>query len=138
MFAILLNSCSVEPESISFGKDQCDFCKMRIVDQTHAAQYVTTKGNQFKFDAIECLLRELSNPEINAAGLAHILVADYNNPGGMISAKDATYIICKEIKSPMGAYLSAFGSDKAAQKVLDEMGGNKYTWDTIQIKFNKK
>ena len=138
VFAILMNSCSVEPEPINYGSDQCDFCKMGIVDKAHAAQYVSAKGKQFKFDAIECLLREISDPGIDNASLAHILVSDYNNPGILIPAKEATFIICKKIKSPMGAYLSAFSTDAEAQKVLDEMGGDKYTWDTIQAKFQKK
>ena len=138
VIAVLLNSCSVDPEPINYGKDQCDFCKMGIVDKSHAAQYVSEKGKQFKFDAIECLLREISDPSINNASLAHILVSDYNNPGTLISAKDATFIICKKIKSPMGAYLSAFSSEEEAQKVIDELGGEKYSWKTIQAKFQKK
>lgn len=138
VFAILLHACSVSPEPINYGKDQCDFCKMGIVDQSHGAQYVTQKGKQFKFDAIECLMREISNPEMDSASLRYVLVSDYNNPGSVISAKEASYIICKKIKSPMGAYLSAFGSDKEAQKVIDELGGDPYTWETIQAKFKKK
>lgn len=138
VFAILMNACSVDPEPINYGSDQCDFCKMGIVDKAHAAQYVSEKGKQFKFDAIECLLREISDPAIDNATLAHILVSDYNNPGTLISAKEATFIICKKIKSPMGAYLSAFATDAEAQKVIDELGGDKYNWDSIQAKFQKK
>ncbi len=138
LLAILINSCSVEPEPINYGKDQCDFCKMGIVDKSHAAQYVSEKGKQFKFDAIECLIREISDPAIEKASLAHILVTDYNNPGKLIPVKEATFIICKKIKSPMGAYLSAFSTDAEAQKVIDEMGGEKYTWASIQSKFEKK
>ena len=71
-----LVSCTVEPEPINYGGDQCEFCKMNVVDKAHAAQYVTSKGKQFKFDAIECLVREISTPEIKESDLAFILVAD--------------------------------------------------------------
>ena len=57
---ILLLSCTIKPEKINFGSDMCHFCQMTIVDRQHAAQYVTSKGKQFKFDAIECMLNEFS------------------------------------------------------------------------------
>ena len=57
---LLTISCKVEPEAIEYGKDQCSFCEMNIVDKTHAAQYVTKKGKQFKFDAIECMVNDLN------------------------------------------------------------------------------
>lgn len=134
----LFTSCAVEPESINYGSDQCDFCKMGVVDKSHSAQYVTKKGKQYKFDAIECLVREIADPEIKVSNLAHILVADYSNPGNMIPASEATYIICKKIKSPMGAYLSAFSNKAEAQKTIDDLGGNLYDWTSIQAKFQKK
>lgn len=135
---IFITSCGVEPEAINYGDDQCDFCKMGIVDKAHSAQYVTQKGKQFKFDAIECLVREISDPNIVSEELAHILVADYANPGVMVDAKTATFIICKGIKSPMGAYLSAFSDKAEAQKTMDELGGDLFDWTGIQNKFKKK
>ena len=46
-------SCSKTPQPINYGTDMCHFCQMTIVTKTHAAQMVTTKGKQYKFDAIE-------------------------------------------------------------------------------------
>ena len=56
---MLLISCKIEPQAIEYGKDQCSFCVMNIVDKTHSAQYVTKKGKQFKFDAIECMVLDV-------------------------------------------------------------------------------
>ena len=40
-----ITSCSVEPEPIDYGKAQCDFCKMNIVDQLNkAAMTAPVKG----------------------------------------------------------------------------------------------
>ena len=130
----LLFSCSVEPEQINYGNDACHFCKMTIVDQQHAAQYVTKKGKQFKFDAIECMVNELSEKEIEKIGI--MLVSDYKEPGQMTSALDATYLISKEIKSPMGANLSAFESTQIANTTKDESGGELYTWFQLLKKFD--
>ena len=133
---LLLISCKVEPEKIEYGKDQCNFCMMNIVDKTHAAQYVTKKGKQFKFDAIECMVNDLS--EKNEKDLAFILVADYSNPGKMIVAKNATYLISEEIKSPMGANLSAISDSKKASELSQKHSGNIYTWEKIKEKISEK
>jgi len=130
----LLFSCGLEPEQINYGNDACHFCKMTIVDQQHAAQYVTKKGKQFKFDAIECMVNELSEKEIEKIGI--LLVSDYKDPGQMTSALDATYLISKEIKSPMGANLSAFKSTQIANTTKDESGGELYTWTQLLEKFD--
>jgi copper chaperone NosL len=70
--------------------------------------------------------------------MAYVLVADYQNPGQLIAASEATFIICKKIKSPMGAYLSAFSDVKEAQKAIAKLGGVAYDWSGIQNKFKKK
>lgn len=133
---LIIISCKVEPETIQYGKDQCGFCKMNIVDKTHAAQYVTKKGKQFKFDSIECMINDLSDK--SEEEMALLLVADYANPGEMVDAKSSTYLISKEIKSPMGANLSAFSAIGKAQELQQKFSGEIYTWETLKQKFSDK
>ena len=133
---LLTISCKVEPQAIDYGKDQCSFCVMNIVDKTHAAQYVTKKGKQFKFDAIECMVNDVS--EKNEDELAILLVANYGNPGEMIPAKTATYLISAEIKSPMGANLSSFSTLEKAQELQQKHSGEIYTWETLKQKLADK
>ena len=130
----LLVSCKIEPEQINFGSDACHFCKMTIVDQQHAAQYVTNKGKQFKFDAIECLVNELA--EKKSDDIALLLVADYNSPGQMIPATSAIYLISPEIKSPMGANLSGFITENDALAAKGENEGEIYSWVSLLKKFD--
>jgi copper chaperone NosL len=127
-------SCSVAPEPINYGQDACHFCKMTIVDQQHSAQYVTKKGKQFKFDAIECMVNELSEKGIDE--IAFLLVADYHDPGQMTPAFEATYLISKEIKSPMGADLTGFASEQQALESQKENGGKLYSWKELLEKFD--
>lgn len=129
-------SCKVEPKAIEFGKDQCDFCSMSIVDKTHASQYVTKKGKQFKFDAIECMVNDVS--EKNEEEIAILLVADFGNPGKMIDAKIASYLISEEIKSPMGAYLSALSTNKKAVELQKIHSGKIYTWESLKQQLSDK
>ena len=133
---LIFVSCKVEPAAIEFGKDQCSFCVMNIVDKTHAAQYVTAKGKQFKFDAIECMVNDLN--EKKDIELAYLLVSDYGNPGQMVDAKSATFLISPEIKSPMGANLSAFLSQEKANETQKNHTGKIFTWEALQQKYSDK
>ena len=126
-------SCEIKPATINFGTDSCNFCKMTIVDQQHAAQYVTEKGKQFKFDAVECMLNDLSERGIK--NIQVMLVSDYGQPGTMTDAAGATYLISEKIKSPMGANLSSFASDSLATETRKTHGGNLFTWKEMLGKY---
>lgn len=118
--------CKVEPEAIAFGQDQCDYCRMGIVDQQHAAQFVTPKGKQFKFDAIECMVRSLEDRPDGKA-IESLWVADFGQ-SQMVAAHEATFLISEGIRSPMGAFLSGFGTSDQASAAQAEHGGELYTW----------
>jgi len=128
-------SCTVEPKPIVYGSDHCYFCDMTVVDKTHAASYTTKKGKSYSFDAAECLVRKL-NQDNNEAKMAFILVADYANPGVLVNATSATYLVSEKIKSPMGANLSAFSTSETAKKAQSMHGGKIYTWQQIKKKLN--
>ena len=128
-----VTSCDIKPAPINFGSDSCHFCKMTIVDRQHAAQYVTKKGKQFKFDAVECMLNDLSENGINH--LVLLLVSDYVHPGEMTDATQATYLISEGIKSPMGANLSSFSNKTDAESSLETHGGKLFLWKEMLIKY---
>ena len=130
---LTLNSCEIKPALINFGTDSCNFCKMTIVDQQHAAQYVTNKGKQFKFDAVECMLNDLS--ERGMENLELMLVSDYGQPGMMTDATSATYLISEKIKSPMGANLSSFAQSSMATETMNTHGGELFTWKEMLSKY---
>ncbi len=131
-----MNSCSVEPAPIQYGDDHCNFCDMTVVDKTHAAEYTTKKGKSYVFDAIECMVNQMKQKN-NEDKMAFILVADYSHPGTLIDAKTATFIITPEIKSPMGANISALPDTKTAQELQVKYGGELYNWEQLKDKFKK-
>ena len=133
---LLMVSCEIKPEAIEYGNDQCSYCVMNIVDKTHAAQYVTSKGKQFKFDAIECMVNDLKDK--NESDLAFKLVSNYQNPGSMLNADDASYIISEEIKSPMGANLSAVSSIEIARELQQKHTGETYSWVSLKQQLSDK
>ena len=124
-----LSACTVEPKPIIWGKDACNYCKMNIVDKMHAAEYVTTKGKVYKYDAIECLINELIDKDFPESKFT--LIRDYGNNGEFTEAKKATYLISEGIPSPMGGFLSGFSNKSKAQNTLKEKEGKLYNWKQI-------
>ncbi len=123
-----LASCQPSPKPIEYGSDMCDFCKMTIVDQQHAAEAVTSKGKVFKFDAIECLANYM---EENGGEYAFLLVNDYHAPKELIDAKTSYYLISKNLPSPMGAFLTGFSSKSAATEMQQAKGGEIFEWQRL-------
>ncbi len=132
---LLFSACSPKPQAINYGTDECDFCRMTIVDQQHAAEVVNTKGKAFKFDAIECMINYTNQKEADEFSL--YLVNDYLTPGELIDATTSTFLISPNIPSPMGAYLSAFADAEKAKAIQAEQGGELYNWNGIQTHLKK-
>ena len=129
----MLVSCNVSPQAIDYGSDGCHFCKMTIVDKVHAAEIVTKKGKVYKFDATECMINFMN--DFDASEIELYLSNNYTEPEQLIDAKKATFLISKNIPSPMGAYLSAFKNKADAEKMQSEKGGDLYSWEELLVHF---
>lgn len=132
LLCMLLVSCSIKIDDISYGNDACHYCSMTIVTPAHAAQVVTEKGKNYKFDATECMINYLAEND-NESNMRHILSANYLNPSEMINSKESTFLISESIPSPMGANLSVFKNDEEANEILDQIdSGDLLNWDEVK------
>lgn len=129
LILIVSVSCSNEPEPIEYGADACDFCEMTIVSPAFSAQAVSSKGKQYKYDAIECMVNDLLQSDMEMAVLN---VANYSQPGEMISVDQAVFIINDSIKSPMGANLAAV---KKGEKTGLQDTESVYDWEGLKSHF---
>ncbi|UJH68473.1 nitrous oxide reductase accessory protein NosL [Allomuricauda sp. SCSIO 65647] len=134
LFVLFLSACNAKPRPIDYGTDGCHFCRMTIVDRQHAAQIVTQKGRIYSFDAIECMVNHLK--DIDNGTVALFLVNDYTQPGELIDAKTAIYLISEGIPSPMGEFLTAFENKVDAQNAQNEHGGELYSWEELLSRFS--
>lgn len=129
-FALLvLLACEIKPSRIQFDYDQCHACKMTISDQRFACQLVNDKGKAFKFDAIECMI-----PEIHRKGIEYyslLLVSDHQDPGRLIDAESAQYLISKDRPSPMGAFLSAYRPEYNLEIEMKNIHGEKLSFQDL-------
>ncbi|GGW22274.1 nitrous oxide reductase accessory protein NosL [Arenibacter certesii] len=130
---LVFTSCSIKPQPIDYGSDACHFCSMTIVDRQHAAQIVTEKGKGFNFDATECMLNHLN--DIDSSEIALFLTNDYSNPGKLIDATKAFYLVSEGIPSPMGEYLTAFGTKEGIEEALLIHDGDQLNWEQLKLRF---
>ena len=130
-----LTACTIEQSPIVYGKDACYFCKMNIVDKQHAAEIVTQKGKAYKYDAIECMIRDVLKRD--ETEIALFLITDYYNPGKLVDATKAVYLISENLPSPMGANLTGFESKSKAEETQKEKSGTLYSWDELKRVFKK-
>lgn len=130
---LILMGCNVTPKTIDYGNDGCHFCKMTIVDKVHAAEVVTKKGKVYKFDATECMINFIK--EFDTSKIELYLSNNYTDPEALIDATKSTFLISKNIPSPMGAFLSAFKNKADAEKFQTEKGGELYSWTELLAKF---
>ncbi len=134
---VLIAACEISPVAIDYNEDQCHACKMMIADTRFGAELITKKGKVYKFDAAECMVRELNQKGQDFYEL--VLVTDFKQPKKLIDARAASFLISKQLPSPMGADLSAYASEAMAKAAVAEKGGQVFSWEQLKkIKqFNK-
>ena len=133
LLPIFMVSCKIGPQPIAYGSDGCHFCTMTIVDRQHASEIVTDKGKVYKFDAVECMMNHLKT--IGTGHISLFLVNDYSDPGELLDATKANYLISKGIPSPMGEFLTAFGTVEAVENAKSEHGGDRLNWEQLKLRF---
>ena len=134
LFSII--SCSVEPEAITYGKDNCQFCKMTIMDPKFGCEIVTKKGKTFKFDDLSCMIKYQKMDEQNKAEYAHILVNQFGNKNEFMAVEKAIFISTPKYQSPMMGNTAAFSDEKQANELVNtDKEAKKLNWNELVNKF---
>lgn len=127
-FILLLNACgNVKPQAIKMNSDNCEFCKMTIVDPKFASQIVNSKGKVFFFDDIKCLKNYLVNN--NKLTNEKSYVSDYLQPNTFLETNMAIFIVSNDIASPMGGNMAAFKNKEAAQPFIEKFNASIIEWN---------
>lgn len=133
---LFFSSCTNGPQPINYGADQCDHCKMKIVDERFGGELVTNKGKMFKFDGIECMVQYYNNTqEEKRKEIEFFMVADAINQGKLINANSAVYLESVNLPSPMGGNISAYSKVEDIKKMQEEFPGVVLNWEQVQSKF---
>ncbi|MBI4211256.1 MAG: nitrous oxide reductase accessory protein NosL [Deltaproteobacteria bacterium] len=120
-----LIACSTStPKDFKAGSFQCDRCKMNIVDMPFKTEAVTVKGKYLHFDSVECLANWMHE---HGADIKIAWVTDYFHPTQWIDFTKAFILHSQTLKSPMGAYLSAYATREDLERAKQTFGGEETT-----------
>lgn len=133
---IILTSCSSETEPINYGKDNCSFCKMTIMDHKFGSELVTKKGKIHKFDDISCMYNYLKTNNLAEEKFSYMVVSQFEKPNDFLDVKNAIFITASQFKSPMMGNTAAFVDDKKVENILKNDSTAKVnTWQQLNAQF---
>ena len=128
---IFLSSCSVKPQPINYGKDNCSDCSMTIMDPKFAGEIITKKGKVYKFDDTHCLVHFLKQINVKEADIAQTVFVDYDNEKNFLNVKSAYFVESDQLKSPMNGNAVAFSSNEIAKEKAKQLNGKVVAWNDL-------
>ena len=135
-FAVLiimfLASCSPAPVEIDYGKDECAFCRMTIMDERFGTELINSKGKAYKFDSVECLAKYINS---ESPQKYKSYVTQFELPGKLTEAEKVYFLVSEEIPSPMGENISVH-SDKNIINSISDTEARIFLWNEL-IEFFK-
>ncbi|RNC66858.1 nitrous oxide reductase accessory protein NosL [Proteiniphilum sp. X52] len=126
-----LSCVSDSAQPVRLNQDECEKCRMTIVDPKFDTQIITARGRCLKFDDLSCLIRHLKEKESTKA--KKIYVSDYLKEDHFIEAEKAFYIRGGEVKSPMNANIAAFESREEAEEAARQLNAEIISWEDIDF-----
>lgn len=130
------SSCTVGPEPIRYGQDNCQHCKMTLMDKRFGAEIVTAKGKVFKFDDLNCLVLYLKSAAVPQEQIAQIVSVNFKKPDSFVEVGKAYFLRNEALKSPMRGDIATFSGPNDLAAVKSEMGGGKeMNWEELKAGF---
>jgi copper chaperone NosL len=128
LIILFVSSCTTQPEAFNIGKENCDDCKMTIMDNKFGGEIITKKGRIFKFDDAHCLAHFIKAGNIKQEDIVQTVFADYQKGNSFLDAQTAQFVISEDLKSPMNSNAAAFENKNAAEQKANETHGTMKTW----------
>lgn len=139
--SMLAISCSPKTEPFNYGKDNCYFCKMGIVDPKYGGEVVTKKSKVYKFDDVICMVRFLQSETLKENEIAKKVIINFvqkdsngEKENDFLDVNKAIFWTSTELRSPMGSNAAAFGSQQAAEKAKAGKEGMLLNWAELYKK----
>lgn len=130
---ISFSSCSREPQEIITGVDQCDHCRMMIMDERFGGEIMLTTGKAFKFDDIACAAQFIRSDMIDESRIHEVYFVDFGS-GTLLSKDEAVIFRDRAIRSPMGSNLGAWSETGADDRVMQWDNMKSLTWQEVKEK----
>lgn len=116
-----------QPPAIAYGQDICSRCGMIISEERFAAGLVGADGTQEVFDDAGEMIAFVQEEGL---GDRRVWVHDYDSQE-WIDGITAVYVVSHDVVTPMASGILAFESRDAAERHVQEYGGNILTWNEV-------
>jgi copper chaperone NosL len=127
---IPLSACGPKgPVPIEPGEESCALCLMTVSDERYATELITKKGKVYFFDSVECLAGFYLDQDPD--DVASMWVTDFHTQARMVRVEDAFFLRSKDLRSPMGMNLTAFGDGIEAETILNSFFGEILHWPEV-------
>jgi copper chaperone NosL len=134
ILCFLISACSAKTEPFKYGKDNCYFCKMGIVDTRYGGEVVTKKSKVYKFDDVICMVRFLQSGSLKEEEIAKKVIINFEKENNFLEVNKVVFWASPDLRSPMGSNTAAFSSQQAAEKAKAGKEGQLLSWDELYKK----
>ncbi len=130
--SLFLTGCSTsEPKPIPYGKQECNHCKMTLMNPQFGTELLSDKGKAYFFDDITCLLDYIKEKGAGSTGNYRAFMSSYETPGVLIELDQAYLFQAESIRGPMGGNIAAFSSQAALDQFSQSKSGNAVSWKEL-------
>jgi copper chaperone NosL len=126
-----LVSCQSGHVPIDYGKIECVFCKMIIMDKRFGCEIINKHGKAFMFDDLSCLFSYKNSAIRPASIIKAIYIPDYLGDHTLSKANTLYYVASEMFKSPMAGNVAAFSNKDSAEVYAKKYKGQLTTWNKI-------
>ena len=137
LVALGLFSCGQAQPVIEFGKAECAHCRMNVVDRQFGAAITTTKGRQYVFDDVACMIHFVDAGTVAEGEVAGWYVCDHATPATLIDATTAFYLHGPAFRSPMRGDIAAFSTTEQRQKAQADASSEPLDWSGVRSTLKK-
>lgn len=130
MASVAVLGCKPEgPVPVAIGEASCSHCLMTVADERYATELITRTGKVHFFDSVECLAAFYL--EQDPEDVESMWVTDFHTQNRLISVHEAFFLRSKDLRSPMGMNLTAFGDGIQPETVLNSFIGEILDWEGV-------
>ena len=124
-------SCSVSPQPLKLGVDNCAFCQMTVSNVRFGAEILTKKGKALKYDDISCMVSDMKQKNIPESEINTIYSVDFCGDHQLIDVKTSFFFMSENLKSPMGANVASFYNKDSMNYYLGTYADEVVAWTDI-------
>ncbi len=119
------------PRPLVAGVDACADCLMVLDANGHGGQIISSTGRVYTFDSVECMANHL-RAGVEAEGVRSLWVVDFSEPGSLVPAEEAFYLVSPMLASPMGLGVTAFARSEDRDGAVHAFGGDAADWSGVK------